>query len=996
MSIPQQHNRTPSVPAQSSHTPSSHLPSIDIPINPTAQPRTFSNFGSKASKQFNRAFNSNFAQSLAPVAKIKAIQNAAFDNHVKNYRSRIEGLKQSDITKKLLKDNQELKFSSERAGYITAQKHTAANEAKALLEVRKNQWLKSQKKFDDFKKAGASHEVLKDAALARNLAEKKFLSQEQTHAKLKRQALSQGNVSKTARETWNNHSDFISSLGRLQNTAVASQLRALKAQTSNRTAARVAQQQLNSGIRKTMSFVGDRAIKSIQTNAPLLARTINRGTSRVLSRAVSAPFRGNGRSRMVGIGRNDGRNYNAGLRAATRGIQTRLLTGRLPTVTGMAGILRGTMVDADRVGRTSGNLFSKAFAGTMGVIKTGLAAATVGTALIGGSILKGGISRALNLEDAQAKLKGIGYTAEGIKGVTDSALGAVLNTKFSLDQAMSMSASALAAGIKPGKELTKYLQLIADTATIAGTDFQDMAVLFNKIQAGVKVEARELNQVSTRGIPIFQWLADYYNVSVTELRKMVRAGKVYATDFRAVIDQHLAGAALKSAETTRGAFTNMRIAWARFGALVVGGALPAVRQLFVENQKLADFMGQRFGPTLTAFWEKWGPRATQEIADWGATIQKFLEGGYDSSTTVIAIKKVIDALKALAHNVFMLEPIQFFWKKLMSVFKNDDGSVKSFKQFGQDIIDTSQGFGKAVKDVYDWMMGSTADPDNLINLAWRNLLDLFNELKPALKDLMPILGDLAKQLGSALGDTLKQLMPALVKELPNLGTALAIAMEKAGPVIAEMLPKLPGLITDLANGAIVFIEKLIPFLVEFLPKLLDLIGKIGELLVVVLPPLVDFLTGPMGGFGLALILALLLGINAEFALIAVAIIAAAIVVYGIVMSIASLIADIGALFTTGKFGANFASFISHSFGLGPINNPDGKDTSFAQAIGAADGNTQRQDAVGAAYNGLKDPTANPYQQYNTYNMNVTNHTDVDAQRNLEDLQKLMQNKPGGK
>lgn len=996
MSIPQQPNRTPSVPAQPHHAPSAHLPSIDIPINPTAQPRTFQSFGTKASKQFNKAFNSNFAQSIAPIAKIKAIQNAAFDNHVKNYRSRIEGLKQSDITKNLLKDNEQLKFSATRAGNITAQKYAAANEAKAILAIRKNQWEKAQKKFDDFKRVGASKEVLKDAKLTRNLAEKKYLNQEQTYAKLQRQAQVQSKVGKTARDAHDTHSNFINSLGKYQASAVASQMRALKAQNSYRTAAMAAGQQLNSGIRKSMSFVGNRAAKSIQTNVPLLAQSINRNASRVISRAVSAPFRGNGRTRMVGIGRNDGRNYNAGLRAATRGIQTRLLTGRLPTVTGIAGILRGTMVDADRAGRNSGNLFSKAFVSTMGVIKTGLAASVVGTALIGGSILKGGINRALNLEDAQAKLKGIGYTAEGVKSVTDSALAAVLNTKFSLDQAMALSASALAAGIKPGQELTTYLQQIGDTATIAGTDFNDMGVLFNKIVAGVKVNARELNQVATRGIPIFQWLADKYGVTVEELRKMVTAGKVSANDFREVIQTHLAGAALKSAETTRGAFTNMRIAWARFGALIVGGALPAVRQLFIENQKLADFMGTKYGPNLTAFWEKWGPIATQRIADFGATIQKFLEGGYNGSTTVIAIHKVIDALKALAHNVFMLEPIQFFWKKLMSVFKNDDGSVKSFKQFGQDIIDTSQGFGKAVKDVYDWMLSSTADPNNLINLAWRNLLDLFNALKPALKDLMPILGSLAIQLGTALGDTLKQLMPALVESLPKLGKALADGLEKAGPVIAEMLPKLPGLITDLANGAIVFIEKLIPFLVDFLPKLLDLIGKIGELLIVVLPPLVDFLTGPMGGFGLALILGLLLGINAEFAIIAVEIVAAATVVYGIIMSIASLIADIGAIFTTGKFGANFASFISHSFGLGPINNPDGKDTSFAQAIGAADGNTQRQDAVGAAYNGLKTPDSNPYQQYNTYNMNVTNHTDVDAQRNLEEMQKLMQTKPGGK
>src|SRR5690606_36493948 len=63
-----------------------------------------------------------------------------------------------------------------------------------------------------------------------------------------------------------------------------------------------------------------------------------------------------------------------------------------------------------------------------------LAVGAVGTAILGLSI-KGGLDRALNIEDARAKLSALGHDAEGVEAAMTSALDAVKGTSFGLDAA---------------------------------------------------------------------------------------------------------------------------------------------------------------------------------------------------------------------------------------------------------------------------------------------------------------------------------------------------------------------------------------------------------------------------------------------------------------------------------------------------------------------------------------------------------------------------------
>ena len=138
------------------------------------------------------------------------------------------------------------------------------------------------------------------------------------------------------------------------------------------------------------------------------------------------------------------------------------------------------------------------------ITKPALAA---GTALAGITIAKG-FGRLVGIDDARAKLQGLGHDAQTIETIMDSALTSVKGTSFGLDEAATTAANAVAAGIKPGQELTKYLSMTADAAAIAGTSMSEMGSIINKVQTGQTVYTEDLEQLADRGLPVYQWLAE--------------------------------------------------------------------------------------------------------------------------------------------------------------------------------------------------------------------------------------------------------------------------------------------------------------------------------------------------------------------------------------------------------------------------------------------------------------------------------------------------------
>ena len=220
-----------------------------------------------------------------------------------------------------------------------------------------------------------------------------------------------------------------------------------------------------------------------------------------------------------------------------------------------SGIEQKMLSAAQSAGRKAGDALSVG-------IKAGAAA---GVAALGTSI-KLGMDRLTAIDDAQGKLRALGHDARSTATIMDSALASVKGTAFGLGDAATISASAVAAGIKPGQDLTKYLKSTADAATIAGTSLSDMGRIFNQVQTGQTAYTDDLNQLADRGLPIYQWVAKEMKISATEVKKYAEKGKIDSKIFFDAIQRNISGAALESGKTVRGSFENTKAALGRFGA----------------------------------------------------------------------------------------------------------------------------------------------------------------------------------------------------------------------------------------------------------------------------------------------------------------------------------------------------------------------------------------------------------------------------------------------
>lgn len=378
---------------------------------------------------------------------------------------------------------------------------------------------------------------------------------------------------------------------------------------------------------------------------------------------------------------------------------------------------------AEQAGKQAGGRLTSA----MGrVLKTGaIAVGAAAGAALGVSISKG-VQRLTAIENARAKLDGLGHSAKSVETIMGNALNAVKGTAFGLGDAATVAASAVAAGIKPGRSLERVLGLVGDTASIAGSSLGEMGAIFNKVAASNKLSLGEVNQLADRGVPILQMLADQYGVTQAEMSKMVSKGQVDFPAFAKAIETNIGGAALSSGNTTVGAYQNMMAAAGRFGAALLQGVFPVAKMVFGAVTKFADWATEAVKPLGQAlgdfFLSAEGP-----VQRFGAGLTR---GG--------------DATKKLGGNIDKLVVTGARVRDwALSVRDNVLDFVAGFKAGG----DEAGKFGGKL----DGFAAAGAKVRGLFDDSWDRIQGIFEKLRTAATDLGPAVGSIAGSLALASG-----------------------------------------------------------------------------------------------------------------------------------------------------------------------------------------------------------------------------------------------------
>lgn len=254
---------------------------------------------------------------------------------------------------------------------------------------------------------------------------------------------------------------------------------------------------------------------------------------------------------------------------------------------------------AEKQTQTLGARFTQAFKSsfkTVGVV--GGAAITGLGAAVAGIAMHGGISRALSIENAQAKLKGLGHDTKGVQAIMDSALASVKGTAYGLGDAATVAASLSATGLKAGGDLDSALKSVADVAQITGRSLTDVGAIFGSVAARGKLQGDDLLQLMSSGLPVLQMLGDHLGKTSEEVSEMVSRGEIDFATFQAAMEKGVGGAALAAGTTFTGAWANVKSALGRIGATLMTPILNALRDVFNAAIPVIDAIAQFLTPAF--------------------------------------------------------------------------------------------------------------------------------------------------------------------------------------------------------------------------------------------------------------------------------------------------------------------------------------------------------------------------------------------------------------
>lgn len=282
--------------------------------------------------------------------------------------------------------------------------------------------------------------------------------------------------------------------------------------------------------------------------------------------------------------------------------------------------------------------------------------------------LASGWSRMTKIDNAKVKLEAIGNTAEDVTKIMDNALASVKGTAYGMDAAATTAASAVAAGIKPGKSLEKYLSSVADAAAVANIEMDEMGSIFNKVATKGKADNEVLTQLSEKGIPIYQYLAKEIGTTSEKVFDMAKDGEIDLKTFQKAVKNNIGGAAKEiGSKTITGAISNLKASISRIGSNFLGSAddsssfagqiLPLLNkatEAFGKLEEKAKVWGGKFGKKVGdgVAWisenfdtiKKVAKAALPVIAGFYSALLAY-NGISKLSKGITAVKKGIDAVR---------------------------------------------------------------------------------------------------------------------------------------------------------------------------------------------------------------------------------------------------------------------------------------------------------------------------------------------------------------
>ena len=456
-----------------------------------------------------------------------------------------------------------------------------------------------------------------------------------------------------------------------------------------------------------------------------------------------------------------------------------------------------------------------------------VAGALVGT--IGTLTVQGGISRALNIEEAQAKLEGLGHTGDDLAAIMDNAKAAVTGTSYGLGEAASAAGVLAAAGIQAGdglQDMQGVLSTIGSVATVSGREFGDVASIFGKVAANGKLTTEVMQQLQDSGIPVLTMLSESLGKSTEETQKLVTAGKIDFATFNQVMSDNMGSAAEVAGKTFTSAMKNAKAALSKIGEAAATPVFASLRDIFLAlNPVLND--------------------VAKSLSGMGDVISSKLEG--PTKTVTDALNGLHEKLSGgLSVDLASISPAAVGAAAALAAFSSGGiaGLLSSVPVLGEVLGGLGGVFrvlGGPIGIVTAALVGVLGASGRLTPMI-EDLKAKFDEsLRPALENLLPKLEDLGKSFegmapfAQGFGELVGGLVLDVLTVLANIvGNLVDDFNEYLAPALNTLMSSFSGLAESL--------EPLMPYLEQLGDVVGNVIIGVLTMLVYILSSIVDIVT----------------------------------------------------------------------------------------------------------------------------------------------------------
>ena len=336
-------------------------------------------------------------------------------------------------------------------------------------------------------------------------------------------------------------------------------------------------------------------------------------------------------------------------------------------------------------------------------------------------LVKGGITRALNIQQAQFQLEGLlGKLDDGWNGFKEDINYGVQDTAYGFDEAARVASQLAASGYRAGDSMKAYLRGISGVASMTGSSYSNIGDIFTTVAGNGRLMGEQLLQFSSRGLNASAALVKYFkevrgesNITERDIRDLVSKGKIDFDTFAKAMDYAFGEHAADANKTFTGSLSNVKAALARIGADVASVQLNNLRDIFNALRPVIDGVHVVLGPLISRINElsQAGTKKLVSFINGIATPIKALDINGKAATQYIgSLTGSFGALTGMAKVTKVpLKDIEDLFKTIASSGKLSSDVVDKFSKLGINVMKPLVTYFKEVRGESDMTVSKMRD-----------------------------------------------------------------------------------------------------------------------------------------------------------------------------------------------------------------------------------------------------------------------------------------------